>query len=83
MPHRGQDHRPRFNVEFHVITVLGIFYWSCTLSPIPVSKKTPSKHLRNQLIVERYHQGDSLDELARDYQLSPQRVHELVRLSKL
>jgi len=44
----------------------------------PVSVKHLSKSERNAEICERFAEGETLEELAEDYGLSHQRVHEIV-----
>lgn len=40
--------------------------------------KSNEKHFRNQRICERYENGESLSELAKAYNVSPQRVHQII-----
>jgi Mor family transcriptional regulator len=45
----------------------------------PLTDHTPSKHTRNQEIRERYAQGETIVDLAEAFELSAQRVSQVLR----
>lgn len=54
-------------------------YAGLPLPPAPLDRNTPTKYERNAAIRRRYAAGDSLTQLAADYSLTIQRVHQIVR----
>jgi Mor family transcriptional regulator len=45
----------------------------------PLTDYTPSKHTRNQEIQERYAQGETIVDLAEAFEISVQRVSQVLR----
>jgi Mor family transcriptional regulator len=45
----------------------------------PLTDHTPSKHTRNQEIRERYAQGETIVDLAEAFEISAQRVSQVLR----
>mgnify|MGYP002403098336 CR=1 FL=1 len=58
--------------------VIEQLYAEIPLPSHPITEKHLSKSERNAEICERYWGGETLDEIAEDYQLSHQRVHEII-----
>jgi hypothetical protein len=54
-------------------------YRGIPLPSLPVSKKHLSFDDRNRQICTRYHAGDTLEEIACDFALSHQRVHQIIQ----
>jgi hypothetical protein len=59
--------------------VLDKLYTGIPLPLQPITEKHLSKSERNSEICEHFSSGDTLDEIADDFDLSHQRVHEIVR----
>jgi hypothetical protein len=49
------------------------------ISDTPKSGKTPRKADRNHSIIVRVQQGETVPDLAREYGISEQRVHQILR----
>ena len=58
--------------------VLDQLYAGSPLPLQPVSEKHLSKSERNAHICERYSLGETLETLAKEFNLSPQRIHEIL-----
>jgi len=59
----------------HIVRLL---YPDFSLPEIPLSDRTPTKYERNFAIRERFAAGESIADLARDYDISDQRVFQIV-----
>jgi hypothetical protein len=59
--------------------VLRQLYRGIPLPSLPLSKKHLSFDERNRQICVRYQAGDTLEEIACDFALSPQRVHQIIQ----
>jgi hypothetical protein len=59
--------------------VLKQHYKGIPLPAAPVTNKHISQDARNQLICIRYQSGETLEEIACDFGLSHQRVHQIVQ----
>jgi Mor family transcriptional regulator len=46
---------------------------------VPLTDYTPSKHRRNQEIRERYAQGETIIDLAEAFEISAQRISQVLR----
>jgi len=57
-------------------------YKDTPLPQEPISHKTPKKSERNQVIRERYNNGETIADIARDYKLSEQRIHQIVNFKR-
>lgn len=71
----GFDHKRRYttyNLEFSMNLLCFAVYYQ----PYEISGLTPKQ--RNDLIRMKYSTGDGISDLAREYKLSPQRVHQIV-----
>ncbi len=53
-------------------------YQGIPLPSQPISHKTPTKINRNRRIRERFADGESIADLARDYELTDQRVFQII-----
>jgi Mor family transcriptional regulator len=49
------------------------------ISDMPKSGKTPRKTERNQSILLRVQQGETVADIAKEYGISEQRVHQILR----
>jgi hypothetical protein len=59
--------------------VLKQHYQGIPLPTLPVTNKHISQAARNQLICSRYISGATLEQIARDFGLSHQRVHQIIQ----
>ena len=59
--------------------ILHVLYSGIPLPAAPLNDFTPTKHNRNQEIYSRYLAGERAIELAAEYGISLQRVHEIIR----
>ena len=58
--------------------ILELLYKDEPLPKKPVSNKTSERIHRNRNIRQRYQDGETIAELARAYNLSDQRIHQIV-----
>lgn len=80
LPHTGfHDTSFPFSLASAVSFILRLLYINSTLPTSPITRHIVAKQDRNQEIRERYASGETLAELAKDYGISEQRVHEIVR----
>jgi len=70
-------HLPSINIA--VERVIEQLYAGIPLPLQPINEKHLSKSERNTEICERYSQGETLDNIAKDFDLSHQRIHEILR----
>jgi len=59
--------------------VIDLLYWNIPLAEVPLIDKHMSLSERNRQICERYSAGETLEEIAQDFGLSHQRVHQIIR----
>ena len=67
------------SLEKATLNVLEWLYASQKLPQQPVTKFRLPKTERNNQIIERYAQGDTLEELSRDFGISTARVHQIIQ----
>ena len=58
--------------------LLDRLYWGIPLPQKPITEKHIPKDERNDLICERYANGESLESIGAAFELSVQRVHQIV-----
>jgi Mor family transcriptional regulator len=56
-----------------------LFYISQSLPTLPLTNHTPTKHWRNEDIRTRYAKGETIGYLARLFDISEQRVSQILR----
>jgi Mor family transcriptional regulator len=56
-----------------------LMYIGQTAPDFPLRDHTPSKHERNRRIRARYAEGETVVELAEAFDISPQRVSQILR----
>jgi Mor family transcriptional regulator len=56
-----------------------ILYSDVAYPDFPVSNKTPKKSARNEEIIAKYYEGETMVKLARMFDISEQRVHQIIR----
>jgi len=78
MPHRGLHTRGFHHVEDALDYGIQVVYWGCILPDTPVWDGTIEQTARNTRIRNAHAAGASLSELAQQYQISPQRVHQIL-----
>ena len=61
-----------------ILRVLDQLYFGIPLPLQPISEKHLSRSERNTQICERYSHGQTLEAIAQDFNLSHQRVHEII-----
>jgi hypothetical protein len=59
--------------------IVGILYLKRLPPKKPQSNKTPKRFERNDAIRTRFAQGETVADLARDYGISVQRIHQILR----
>ena len=82
MPHTGlKPIRLPSQIRAAVTTLLGELYRDIPLPQEPISNTsvTKKKTERNTTIRERFANGETLDELAAAYGISPQRVSQIIK----
>ncbi len=80
MPHRGLLDTSVFQqLRYAARRMMVELYAGILLPPHPVSKVTPQKHVRNAEIRARHRAGESLSTLAEAFDISEQRVHQIVQ----
>ncbi|GAB5491432.1 MAG: hypothetical protein Phog2KO_16470 [Phototrophicaceae bacterium] len=79
MLHTSLEIISRFDLNTAVELLLNKRYLGITLPIKPKSKQTQKKSARNQQIIERHKAGETLGELALEFGISEQRVHQIVR----
>jgi Mor family transcriptional regulator len=56
-----------------------LMYIGQKMPMVPLTDHTPGKHERNQEIRERYTQGETIVDLATAYDISQQRISQILR----
>ncbi|MEO1164431.1 MAG: sigma factor-like helix-turn-helix DNA-binding protein [Chloroflexota bacterium] len=80
MLHTGIDLISRFDVLKAVEIILNACYFDIPLPSAPQKNKhVRHKFARNQLIIAQYADGASLSEIADEFGISEQRVHQILR----
>ena len=79
MPHRGLRVRGFQHLVDAIHYGMLLMYVGQKTPDLPLTDHTPSQHERNRRIRTRYAQGDTVVELAEAFDLSPQRVSQIVR----
>jgi hypothetical protein len=78
MPHRG----PRGGAFQHLVDGVAygmvLFYIGQSTPTFPVTDHTPTKHRRNDEIRARYAKGETIGYLARVFDISVQRVSQII-----
>jgi hypothetical protein len=59
--------------------IVGILYLKRLPPKKPQSSKTPKRFKRNEAIRRRFAQGETVADLASEYSISVQRVHQILR----
>jgi transposase-like protein len=67
------------NLETAVALTLRRLYVSEETPTSPLTNKHIPKSERNRLIIERYERGDTLESIAADFDISVQRVHQIIQ----
>jgi Mor family transcriptional regulator len=79
MPHRGLYVRglqhPGAAIQYGIL----LLYLGQKMPQFPLTNHTPTKLTRNQEIRERYAQGETIADLAVAYEISEQRVSQVLR----
>ena len=79
MPHRGLEPRglqhPVAAIQYGML----LMYIGQKMPLAPLTDHTPSKLTRNQEIRERYAQGETIVDLAEAFDISEQRVSQVLR----
>ena len=80
LPHTGFHSTSfPFSLAGAVGFILDLLYINSPLPSSPITRRIVAKRYRNQEIRERYALGETLAEIAEDYGISEQRIHEIVR----
>jgi hypothetical protein len=78
LPHRGLQPRPCYTPSEAVERVLALLYRNAPPPEAPLSSKTEEKTDRNDEIRRRHAAGESMGQLAREYDLTLQRVSQII-----
>jgi len=70
---------PLHNLEKAVAAILQRLYAFQNPPESPLTHKHISKSERNQQIIEKYRNGSTLEELAAEFGISHQRVHQIIQ----
>lgn len=81
MPHRG-IYAPSFPaLDAAIRTILDHLYRGRPPPDMPSPNRTRSKHKRNEEIRARYEAGETLEQLAKVYGMSFQRIQQIAKAS--
>src|SRR5579859_7661314 len=78
LPHRGFQDTSVHNISEAARCIIRLLYRGI-LPALPRYFKDTSRESRNQQIRERFEAGESVPNLARAFQISEQRVHQILR----
>ena len=84
MRRHDRGSRPVWGTSVHSLeratqALLRLLYTGQLAPDVPQSNKTPEKVKRNAEIKRRYAEGESVPDLAREFGISEQRVHQILR----
>lgn len=79
LPHKPVWGNSVHSLENATARILKLLYGGETPPPTPISNKIPQKAARNETIKRRYAAGESVPDLAREFGISEQRVHQILR----
>ena len=74
----GVQHTSLPSLKISVSRLLEILYSQHNTNSAPISYLKPEKEDRNQLMLDRYMQGDTLSKIAKDFEISIARVHQII-----
>jgi hypothetical protein len=78
-PPTGVGAAPLPSLNSAILHVLELLYWDIPLPETPLTGRHASLSERNQQNCERYADGVTLEEIAQDFGLSHQRIHQIIR----